>query len=125
MDSAKQGNSYVFNPEGHAVSIREGRINWYGRDPGWEDILGFRGRKDVENQLGEWNRLECIAQGDSLSFFLNGELVNRAFNVRPSKGRIQIQSEGAEIFFRRLDIKPIAFKGIGECPGSGQALPDR
>lgn len=103
----RQGNSYVFNPEGEKVTINEGRINWHGRDPGWEDTLGFRGSNDVEKALGEWNRLECIAKGDSLTFFLNGQLVNSAENVQPRKGRIQIQSEGAEIFFRRVDLKPI------------------
>jgi len=33
--------------------------------------------------------------------------VSRGFGVRPSRGRIQIQSEGAEIFFRRIDLTPL------------------
>ena len=59
---------------------------------------------DIEKIAGEWNRVECIADGDKISIFLNGTLVNEAVNVKPSKGRIQIQSEGAEIFFRRVDL---------------------
>ena len=105
--SEKQGGSYVFHPDGEARSIKEGRINWYGRDPEWKDILGFRGKNDVEKPAGEWNSLECIVNEDQISIFLNGKLVNEASNVRPSKGRIQIQSEGAEIFFRRVDLIPI------------------
>jgi len=92
---------------GQKETIKEGRINWYGRDPGWEDTLGFRGQNDVENIPGKWNRLECIAEEDSLTFYLNGHRVNSAENVHPRKGRIQIQSEGAEIFFRRVEIHPI------------------
>jgi len=103
----KQDHSFQFTPDGQKVTIKEGRINWYGRDPGWKDILGYRGKNDVEKAVGEWNRLECFAKGDSLTFFLNGHLVNSAENVLPHKGRIQIQSEGAEIFFHRVDLEPI------------------
>lgn len=100
------GSSPVFQPDGKAVTIQSGRINWYGRDPGWKDTLGFRGNLDVEKPAGDWNTLECIAMGDSLTAILNGVVVNQAFHVRPVKGRIQIQSEGAEIFFRRIELMP-------------------
>jgi len=39
---------------------------------------------------------------------LNGVLVNRGVDVQPRKGKIQIQSEGAEVFFRRFDLIPLA-----------------
>ncbi len=107
VNPEKQDHSFVFNPDGQKETIKEGRVNWFGRDPGWEDTLGFRGQNDVENIPGKWNRLECIAKGDSLTFYLNGHLVNSAENIQPRKGRIQIQSEGAEIFFRRVEIYPI------------------
>ncbi len=100
----KQGSSYIFKPEGSLATINSGRINWFARDPGWKDVKGFRGKNDIEKIAGEWNRVECIADGDKISVFLNGTLVNQAINVKPSKGRIQIQSEGAEIFFRRVDL---------------------
>ncbi len=102
----KQGNSFIFQPDGHKETIQKGRINWYGRDIEWKDVLGFRGRNDVENPVGEWNLLECIAKDGEISIFLNGALVNRATDVKPRKGRIQLQSEGAEIFFRRIDLIP-------------------
>jgi len=103
----KQGGSYVFQPDGEARTIKEGRINWYARDPEWKDILGFRGKYDLERPVGEWNTLECIAFEDQISIYLNGTLVNEAINVKPGSGRIQIQSEGAEIFFRRVEITPL------------------
>ena len=103
----KQDGSYVFHPGGKEVTVISGRINWYGRDPEWNDELEFRGRNDVENLPGDWNRLECIADGDRLTYILNGEMVNAAKHVSPARGRIQIQSEGAEIFFRRVELVPI------------------
>jgi hypothetical protein len=104
----KQAGSYVFMPSGNPATINSGRINWYGRDPEWADKLGFRGRRDVEKKPGKWNRLEIVASGSDLVFTLNGKLVNRATAVRPTSGRIQIQSEGAEIFIRKMVISPLS-----------------
>ncbi|MGV3502575.1 MAG: 3-keto-disaccharide hydrolase [Adhaeribacter sp.] len=103
----KQGGAYVFQPGGQLATIHGGRINWYGRDPNWKDILGFRGARDVEKPVGEWNRIECVAAGDDITIFLNGTLVNQATRVKPAKGRIQIQSEGAEMFVRKVELSPL------------------
>lgn len=103
----KQGNSYVFKPRGDTVTINSGRINWYGRDPGWKDVKGFRGKRDVEKKPGKWNRIECIVKGEDIKIYLNGRLVNHAVNSQPRKGKIQIQSEGAEIFFRKITLIPV------------------
>lgn len=103
----QSGGCYVYQPDGAPVTITSGRVNWYGRDPDWKDVKGFRGRQDVEKPVGEWNRYECIAAGNTLTVILNGVTVNKCLAVTPCKGRIQIQSEGAELFVRRLDITPI------------------
>ncbi|MCE5347221.1 MAG: DUF1080 domain-containing protein [Bacteroidales bacterium] len=103
----KQAGSYVFKPDGNPATINGGRINWYGRDPEWKDVKGFRGARDVEKPLGNWNRMECVVKGKEISIFLNGTLVNHAIDVQPQKGRIQIQSEGAEIFVRRVELNPL------------------
>lgn len=103
----KQNGTYIFQPNGSPVTINGGRVNWFNRDAEWKDVKGFRGTGDIEKPVGEWNRIECIVSGDSLTVTLNGVLVNQAFNVKPHKGKIQIQSEGAEIFFRRVDLTPV------------------
>ena len=77
------------------------------RDPNWKDVIDFRGDQDVEKTVGEWNKLECIVNGDEITIYLNGILVNHASSVKPSKGRIQIQSEGAEVFFRKVELRPL------------------
>ncbi|HUQ66538.1 MAG TPA: DUF1080 domain-containing protein [Flavitalea sp.] len=96
--------TFIYSPHGKPLTINKGRINWFARDPEWKDIKGFRGKNDIEKNTGEWNTLECIADKDKITTFLNGKLVNEATNVHPSKGRIQIQSEGAEIFFRKITL---------------------
>ncbi len=99
---AKQGSSFVFRPSGNMATINSGRINWFARDPEWKDVKGFRGAKDVEKPVGKWNRIECTVQDGEIIIYLNGTLVNHAVDVLPLKGRIQIQSEGAEIFFKKI-----------------------
>lgn len=102
-----QGSSHVYDPAGEPVTIHAGRINWFGRDPDWKDEKGFRGARDAERPLGEWNRVECVAEGDTITVLLNGAVVNRALKAQPSRGRIQIQSEGAELFVRRVELLPL------------------
>ena len=103
----KQGSSFRFKPNGRKETIQKGRINWYGRDPEWKDVFGFRGKHDVEKPVGEWNMLECVVIKDEIAIYLNGTLVNRATQVKPNKGRIQIQSESAEIFIKRVELIPL------------------
>jgi hypothetical protein len=103
----KQGGSFIFQPSGKTVTINGGRINWYGRDPEWKDVKGFRGKINIEKPAGKWNKIECIARGREIFYYLNGTLTNHAVDVTPEKGRIQIQSEGAEIFIRKVEITPL------------------
>ena len=103
----KQGDSYVYQPGGNNVTINENRINWYGRDPEWKDVKGFRGAKDIEKPVGKWNKIECTVKGGEIMIYLNGILVNHAVDSQPQKGKIQIQSEGAEIFLKRIEIRSL------------------
>ncbi len=97
----------VFDPRGEAREFETGRINWFGRDPDWQDRLGFRGRQDVESPYGEWTRLEVIADGDRVTNVVNGKVVNEGTRASLTEGRILVQSEGAEIYFRRIDLEPL------------------
>ena len=104
----KQNGSYIYKPDGELITINGGRINWYDRDPDWKDVKGFRGAKDIEKPVGEWNIIECIAKGEEILIYLNNKLVNHVVKAQPQKGRIQIQSEGAEVLFRRVDLIPLS-----------------
>jgi 3-keto-disaccharide hydrolase len=72
--------------------------------------------KDNEKPVGQWNRLELICVGQTSVHVVNGTAnlvltnIRRNVNGREeslSRGRIQLQSEGAEVHFRRLRMKAI------------------
>ena len=84
-----------------------GRFNWQWRDVNWNDTIGYRGPKDVEKPVGKWNRQEVICSGGTVKMILNGVLVNEGRDASPDEGRIQLQSEGAEIWVRRMELRPV------------------
>lgn len=84
-----------------------GRVNWWGRDPDWADKLGFRGRQDVESAGDEWTRIEAVCAGDTLDYFVNGKRVSQATQLSHQSGQLIFQSEGAEIYFRRIELHPL------------------
>ncbi|MEY4939512.1 MAG: hypothetical protein RIQ93_1247 [Verrucomicrobiota bacterium] len=105
-----RNGQFNYDPNGQVRTFNVengGRLNWYGRDPDWKDELGFRGADDVEKPIGQWNKSEIICKGDTITSLLNGKIVNKATGCSLSEGRILFQTEGAEIFFRRIELHPI------------------
>jgi hypothetical protein len=96
-----------FEKGGKPVTRDSGRFNWWGRDPAWKDVLGFRGNRDVEKPTGEWNRMEVVCDSDSITNIVNGYVVNVGTRSSLTKGKIIFQSEGAQIFFRKIEIRPL------------------
>jgi hypothetical protein len=101
-------NEPVFDPQAPPLEFAEGRINWLRRDVDWKDALGFRGRGDVESPEGQWTRLEVVCDGDRVTNVVNGVVVNEGTGASLREGRIMIQSEGAEIYFRKIELHPLA-----------------
>ena len=97
----------VYDPKGEPRVFTSGRVNWWGRSEDWQDKLGFRGPNDVESPGLEWTRLEAIVKGGNLQYFVNGKLVLEGTDASFTEGKIMLQSEGAEIYFRRVDLEPI------------------
>ncbi len=71
---------------------------------------------DNEKPSGEWNVVEVYCYGQTSVHVVNGQVTmvlsglrHKAGNqvVPLTKGRIQIQSESAEIFWRNIDVRPI------------------
>jgi hypothetical protein len=60
-----------------------------------------------ERPLGEWNRMVVEVVGRTITVSVNGTRVNRGTNATVDRGRIAIQSEGAAVEIRRLDLTPI------------------
>jgi len=107
VTAEQRGNQWYYKEGASPKEFKGGRINWWGRDPEWKDVLGFRGKQDVENPAGEWNMLECICDGGKITNILNGKVVNAGTNASHTKGKILFQSEGAEVLFRRIDLLPL------------------
>ncbi len=60
-----------------------------------------------ERPLGEWNRLVVEARGRTVTVWVNGTLVNRGTNATADRGQIAIQSEGAAVEIRSIDLTPL------------------
>jgi hypothetical protein len=76
---------------------------------------------DFEDRNG-WNQLELILDGDTITQIVNGRAVMRAWDIKqPSQtnpaqylpvtsGRIMLQAEGGEVWFRNVQMKPLSPK---------------
>ncbi|HEX9600182.1 MAG TPA: DUF1080 domain-containing protein [Mariniflexile sp.] len=71
---------------------------------------------DFEKEHGEWNLLELYVYERESIHIVNGEENMHLYNIGQivdgkieplTKGKIQLQSEGAEIFYRNIRIEPI------------------
>ncbi len=92
-------------------------------DPAAESLQFGDGKPGVvrhgpstEKPHGEWNVVEILTLGDRAVHLVNGEVVLALTDARIkrdgalvplSAGRIQIQSEGAEVYYRRIEIRPL------------------
>ena len=72
--------------------------------------------EDHENPSGEWNTMEIYTMGGRSVHLVNGKVNMRISNSRHvvagqelplTKGKIQLQSEGAEVFYRNIKIRAI------------------
>jgi hypothetical protein len=97
----------LFRLGGRAVEIANGT-------PAWNVEHGV----DAEKPVGEWNRIDLYVLGDKAVHVVNGvpvmvidglSIVGADGKREPlMRGRIQLQSEGAETFFRNIRVEPIA-----------------
>lgn len=73
-------------------------------------------RGDAEKPSGQWNTLDLYCHGDTSVQVVNGKVMMILYHNQQlengkelplTKGKIQIQSEGAEIFYRKIQILTI------------------
>jgi hypothetical protein len=67
------------------------------------DIVG----KQVEKPVGEWNQYEITCKGDTIKVVVNDHHVNTGTQAEATKGKILLQSEGAPVVFRNIEISPL------------------
>jgi hypothetical protein len=102
-----EGKAQRWKPGAPSVQFPSGRMNWYGHDLDWKDVTGYRGSQELERPWGEWNRVEIICDGDRVVYWLNGTKVNEASGLSVREGKLLFQSEGAELFFRKIELHPL------------------
>ncbi|RWY52550.1 3-keto-disaccharide hydrolase [Mucilaginibacter gilvus] len=78
---------------------------------------GFCGAgKKMDKPIGQWNEMELITYGDKSLHIVNGQVVMALKNSRYkdgdtmkplTHGKLQLQSEAAEVYYKDIMIKPI------------------
>jgi hypothetical protein len=90
-----------FAPSGHDKTVKGGTADWNVEAYG-----------DAEKPVGQWNTLDLYVLGDRAIHVVNGVPVLEVRDLRAdgaplTHGAIQLQSEGAETFFRDITLEPI------------------
>ncbi len=86
--------------------------------------------KDVDHhrkrgfyEIDGWNTVEIVVRGDASTHWLNGHVVNRCESIRQadikdpsrmeklSQGRIAIEVEAGEIFYRQIEVRSLSESG--------------
>lgn len=97
-----------WDPDGEPRKYDGRQFWWRDHQPFFKETLDNRGENDVASPLGRWTRVEAICDGDRVTIKINGVTVNEAYAVHPAAGRILLQNEGNEVWFRNVVLKPIA-----------------
>ncbi len=76
-----------------------------GEQGSYPDNRKFVKSENAEKPIGEWNTVQVIAEGNTATHIVNGVKVNYGTEAASSKGKILIQSEGAELFVRKVELE--------------------
>jgi len=103
---SQRGEGYVYNPAGEKLTFNE------------KSKVGRRCIKipDAEKPSGQWNTIEIYCLGDTTIHIVNGQVNMILYHSsqlvgdqlqRLDHGKIQIQSEGAEVFYRNIQLEKV------------------
>lgn len=97
---------FVYTPGAALLTFRD-------KGPNGRNCVKY---SDAERPTGEWNVIDLYCFGDTSVHVVNGKVTMVLFNLRQSdnggeipltKGKLQLQSEGAEILYRNLSVENI------------------
>lgn len=100
---AGDGNTR-WNPEGRKTLYSGKQFWWSQHEVGFLERLDTRGKNDVASPTGKWTRVECICRADRITIKINGVTVNECYDVAPQHGKILLENEGNEVFFRNIKL---------------------
>ena len=119
------GDTYLMNNTACETSaVKNDSLRQFFYTPGAPEVQfgeGFNGKsvkkkQDAEKSLGDWNTVELYSFGETTVHVVNGVtvMVNHKTGlvengtIKPlTSGKIQLQSEGGDLFVKSLDIVPI------------------
>jgi hypothetical protein len=96
--------TYDYDPEGEWLTV------------GSRGVTNFCGTMDYNSPEGEWTTLELICYEGRSLHIVNGNVVMALQNLRYTseqgdvplvEGRLQLQSEAGEVFYKGIEIRPI------------------
>lgn len=107
VTARKEDETYVYDPTGELITFNEANQQ-----------VGRRCIKmqDAEKPTGQWNMIELYVLGDTAVHIVNGVtnmILYHSSQLESGKllpltnGKIQLQSEGAEVFYRNILMEPI------------------
>jgi hypothetical protein len=118
--SYRMGNTYCeiptqINEKNKATYAVDGEMNVFAPKAQYGKYCSMS--PDAENAFGEWNVVDLYCLGQTSVHVVNGTVVcvnNNSQKVLAdgskeplSKGKIQIQSEGGELFLKSVRVKPL------------------
>lgn len=108
--------AWLYDPKGIPVTVPEPATGSTVSSKA-TSIIEPRVRRSVDHErpAGEWNIMEVFVQGDEAEHQVNGKTVLHLTRARwagkpLTQGKLQIQSEGAEIYFRRIALRGLAVR---------------
>ncbi|MEM6642894.1 MAG: DUF1080 domain-containing protein [Bacteroidota bacterium] len=114
------GNIHAKSP---ATKGEDGRYYFYANadliDFGWKRFAAGRCFKtrDLEKPKGEWTQIDLICFENLALHLVEGQVVMAVYDskifdgenwITMNKGKLQLQSEGAETYFKELEIKELS-----------------
>lgn len=100
-----------FLPQGIEVQLRSGDAGDFHLfnetlfKPGPDkERAGKNSTDGSEKPAGQWNTMTVECRGDEIQVWVNGTKVNHGVGSSVRKGKLALQSEGAEIEFRKLEL---------------------
>ncbi len=104
-ETERHGTNYTYKAGAECVK--------FGKAEERRMILGA---SDAENKIGQWNTIEIYCVGQRSVHVVNGKVTMRTSGISASEGGkeipltggcLQLQSEGAELFVKSVEIQPI------------------
>ncbi|MBT3383556.1 MAG: DUF1080 domain-containing protein [Prolixibacteraceae bacterium] len=116
-DTYLMNNTYcetaVGEEDGRFIFTKDGEVKKFGKE---FNGAGIKKAVDAENPLGEWNTVELYSVGGTTVHVVNGQVTmvnNNTGKVENGEvipltgGKIQLQSEGGDMFVKSIQVKPI------------------